>query len=88
MRRIGSEHYDDIHMVEFAKEMTGHGAFYGSALATVLGYQKESYLAYGIATMWFAFCTFSAYSLVMRIKELEQRKGDGSKVNREENFNV
>lgn len=65
--------YEDVHTVEFAKEMAVHAAFYGTAVATYLKLGGSPYFPV-VATAWFAVSTAVAYVLVMRIKQLS--KGD------------
>lgn len=62
--------YSDRHVVELAKEMSAHAAFYGAAVASLLGYKNEPY---GIvfAALWFAIATRIAYVFALRIKLLK-----------------
>ena len=63
--------YEDIHTVEFAKEIAVHAAFYGTAVATYLKLGGSPYFP-AVATAWFAVSIAVAYVLVMRIKQLSE----------------
>lgn len=58
-------------VVKLAKEMIAHAAFYGAAIASLLGY-RIGFLANGIAVVWFALATYIAYSLALQLGELER----------------
>ena len=74
--RLLHRHYQDKYFVELCKEMMAHAAFYGSAIAAFFGHQKDSGYAYAVASMWFAFATYCAYILTMRLKLLEESNGE------------
>ena len=57
--------------VKLAKEMSGHAAFYGAAIASLLGY-RIGLFATAIAIAWFVLATYIAYSLAMQLDELER----------------
>lgn len=62
--------YSERHVVGLAKEMSAHAAFYGVAVASLLGYKSEPYAAV-IAALWFALAARFAYGFALRIKQLE-----------------
>lgn len=58
-------------VVTLAEEMIAHAAFYGAAIASLLGY-KIGLFANVIAVAWFAFATYVAYSLAIRMGEFDK----------------
>jgi hypothetical protein len=67
-------HANDLHTVRRARQMCTHAAFYGSFMAGVLGYQRESSAALVVAALWFGLATYLSYSLVKRLQALDERE--------------
>lgn len=65
---------NDECVLELGKEMTAHGAFYGSAVAGFFGNRNESSAYYIVSAIWFAICTYLAYILAKKVGFLKEGK--------------
>lgn len=67
--------WNNQHLVEIAKELAVHAAFFGSAATAYFGYAKGP-LSWVLAIAWFASFVKAAYILAKRTEQLFEGNED------------
>lgn len=69
-----SKFMNTIESVEWLKEFVMHSAYYGTVIAALMGYQKESHQTAYLAAMWFFGLMYLSRKLTNRLTELEHEE--------------
>ncbi len=73
-RAMNSKFMNTIADVEWVKELVMHSAYYGTVLATLLGYRKDAHETAILAGIWFVAMMTLSRLLTNRLVELDDHE--------------